>query len=74
MTDESDRTALAKATDAVLGATAAVQATTDSIASAIESGRAPGGVLNQLSRFTREEPLCSVAIAFMAGLLFARLQ
>jgi hypothetical protein len=49
MTNESDRTALDKATDAVLGATEAVQATTDSISSAIESSRAPGGLLNQLA-------------------------
>jgi hypothetical protein len=70
---ESDPpTALDKATDAVRGATEAVQATSESIAGAIEAGRRPGGLLDQLARFTREAPLRSLAIAFVFGLTFAR--
>jgi hypothetical protein len=68
------RTALDKATDAVLGATAAVQATSDSIATAVEQSRRPGGLLDQMTRLTREAPLRSLAIAFLTGLIFARLR
>jgi hypothetical protein len=71
MTGDS-RTMFDKATEAVNDATETVQATTDSIASAIEDSRRPGGVLDQLSRFTREAPLRSLAIAFALGLVFAR--
>jgi hypothetical protein len=75
--DESDPpTALDKATDAVRGATAAVQATSESIAGAIEAGRRPGGLLDQLARFTREAPyahllslLCSVSCLRAGGSL-----
>ena len=49
-----------------------VQTTTESVAIAIEDSRRPGGVLDQLSRFTRKTPLLSLAIAFAAGLIFAR--
>ena len=63
---------LDKASEAVNDATAAVQATTESIANAIEDSRRPGGVLDQVSRFTREAPLRSLAIAFVVGVVFAR--
>jgi hypothetical protein len=46
-----------KATEAVHDATEAVQATTRSIAGALEAGRRPGGWLGQLARLTREAPL-----------------
>ena len=68
------RTGLEKATDAVRDVTDAVQATTDSISAAIEDSREPGGLLNQMARFTREAPLRSVGIAFLAGLLVSRLR
>ena len=71
MTGES-QTMFDKATEAVNDATETVQTTTESIASAIEDSRRPGGVLNQLSRFTREAPLRSLAIAFVLGAMFAR--
>ena len=60
------------ATEAVRGATETVQTTTQSIAGAIEESRRRGGVLDQLSRFTREAPLRSLALAFVVGLIFAR--
>ena len=71
MPDEP-RTMLDKASDAVNDATKTVQATTESIANAIEDSRRPGGVLDQVSRFTREAPLRSLAIAFVVGVVFAR--
>ena len=71
MTDDS-KTMFDKATAAVHGAAESVQATTESIASAIEDSRRPGGVLDQVNRFTREAPLRSLAIAFALGLFFAR--
>ena len=66
------RSVLDKATEAVLDVTEAVQTTTDSIAGAIEDSRRPGGMLNQLARLTREAPLGALAIAFLAGVMFAR--
>lgn len=69
---EDPRSAFEKATKAVEGAAEAVQTTTDSIAGAIEDSRQPGGVLDQLSRFIREAPLRSLALAFLAGLIVAR--
>ena len=66
------RSVLDKATEAVLDVTEAVQTTTDSIAGAIEDSRRPGGMLNQLARLTRKAPLGALAIAFLAGVMFAR--
>jgi methyl-accepting chemotaxis protein len=71
MTGDS-RTMFDKATEAVNDAAETVQATTESIASAVEESRRPGGVLDQVSRFTREAPLRSLAAAFVLGLVFAR--
>jgi hypothetical protein len=71
--DGSDlRTALHKATDAVHSATETVQTTTESIAGAIENSRQPGGFLDQLVTLTRKAPLGSLAVAFLAGVMFAR--
>ena len=73
MTDEGDpRSAFEKVTEAVQGATEAVQSTTESLSGAIDDSRRPGGVLDQLSRFTREAPLRSLTLAFLAGLIVAR--
>jgi len=67
------RSVLDKATDAaVLDVTEAVQTTTNSIARAIQDSRRSGGMLNQLARLTREAPLGALAIAFLAGVMFAR--
>ena len=72
-TNETDpRTVLDKATGAVQDAAEAVQKTTESIASAIEDSRRPGGVLDQVTRITRESPLRSLAIAFIVGWIVAR--
>jgi ElaB/YqjD/DUF883 family membrane-anchored ribosome-binding protein len=65
------RTHFEKATDAVHDATETVQTTAESVAAAIEDSRRPGGILDQLSRFTREAPLRSLAIAFVVGLIVA---
>jgi len=71
--DESDpRRMLNNATDAVRDASAAVQATSDSIARAINERQRSIGLLDQLIRWTRQAPLGSLAVAFTAGLLFAR--
>jgi hypothetical protein len=72
VTSLDPRSALEKATDAVNGAAETVQTTTESIAAAIEDSRRPGGILDQLSRFTREAPLRSLSIAFVVGLIIAR--
>jgi hypothetical protein len=72
VTSLDPRSALEKATDAVNGAAETVQTTTESIAAAIEDSRRPGGILDQLSRFTREAPLHSLTIAFVVGLIIAR--
>lgn len=72
VTSLDPRSALEKATDAVNGAAETVQTTTESVAAAIEDSRGPGGILDQLSRFTREAPLRSLTIAFVVGLTVAR--
>ena len=69
---DDPRSLFDKTTDAVNAAAETVQTTTESVAIAIEDSRRPGGVLDQLSRFTRKTPLLSLAIAFAAGLIFAR--
>jgi hypothetical protein len=66
------RTVLDKAADAVHDVTEAVQTTTESIAGAIEDSRRPGGFLDQLVTLTRQAPLGSLAVAFFAGVMFAR--
>jgi hypothetical protein len=70
--DNDPLTSFEKATDAVNIAAEAVQTTTESVAAAIDDSRRPGGVLDQLSRMTREAPLRSLAIVFVVGLIFAR--
>ena len=71
--DQSDSgRMLDKAAEAVRGAIEAVQATSESIASAINEGRRPGRVLDQLTRLIQKAPLGSLAVAFLLGVLFAR--
>jgi hypothetical protein len=62
---------LDKATEAVHDAREAVQMTSQSLAGAIDAGRRPGGLLDQLARLTREAPLQSLAIAFLLGFIVA---
>ena len=72
-TNENDsRSVLDRATGAVQDAAEAVQTTTESIANAIEDSRRPGGVLDQMTRITRESPLRSLALAFIIGWIVAR--
>ena len=72
MTVEVDApTVLDKATEAVHDAREAVQMTSQSLAGAIDAGRRPGGLLDQLARLTREDPLQSLAIAFLLGFIVA---
>jgi hypothetical protein len=70
--NDDPRTVLNKATDAVHSATDAVQSTTESIAEAIEDSKRPGGVLDQVTRLTRESPLRALALAFLVGWIVAR--
>jgi hypothetical protein len=70
--DDSDRSVLSRTAEAVRDATEAVQATTQSIADAVEAARRPDAPLAQLARLTRQAPLQSLAIAFLLGALFAR--
>ena len=73
MTGESDpQSAFEKATEAVQEAAEAVRSTSQSLASAIDDSRQPGGLLDQLSRFTRDAPLRSLTVAFLAGVIVAR--
>ena len=71
-TKDDAGTKLDKATAAVYSAAETVQSTTESIASAIENSRRPGGVLDQLTRITRESPLRALALAFIVGWIAAR--
>ena len=66
------RTSLEKTTDAVNVAAEAVLTTTESVAAVIDDSRRPGGMLDQLSRMTREAPLRSLTMAFVVGLIIAR--
>jgi hypothetical protein len=72
-TGENDpRTAFEKTTAAVNDASEAVERTTENIRASIRDSQRPGGVLDQLTRFTREAPLRSLAIAFVLGMMVAR--
>jgi hypothetical protein len=70
--ENDPRTSFEKATEAAKDAVEAVLTTTESVAAAIDDSRRPGGILNQLSRMTREAPLRSLAAAFVIGLIIAR--
>ena len=70
--NDDPRTVLDKATDAVHSAAETVQSTTASIVGAIEDTKRPGGVLDQVTRITRESPLRALALAFLVGWIAAR--
>jgi hypothetical protein len=73
MTAETDATIiLNEVTEAVHDATAAVEATSESIAGAIDANRRRGSFLQQLTRLTRQAPLRSLGIAFVVGLIARR--
>ena len=71
--DESDaRRLLDHVTEVVRDAEEAVQATADSISGALQKSRRGSSALDRLSRFTRDAPLPSLALAFVIGLMIAR--
>ena len=65
-------TKLTRAKEAIQAAAETVKETTQSVAEAIDAGRRPGAPLDRLARWTRQAPLQSLAIAFLAGMLIAR--
>ncbi|MGA9952924.1 MAG: hypothetical protein WBQ22_06770 [Bradyrhizobium sp.] len=70
---ESDLpTGLDKAAEAVRGVTEPDQATSESIAEAIETDRRPAGLLDQVAKLAREAPISALATAFLFGFVFAR--
>ena len=70
--ESNSATGLDKAAEAIRGVTEAVQATSQSISEAIETGRRPAGLLDQVAKLTREAPIGALAVAFLFGFLFAR--
>jgi hypothetical protein len=73
-TNDNPAKAFDKATEAALEAAEAVLSTRNSVKEAIGASQRPGGLLDQASRFAREAPLRSLAIAFLAGMLASRLR
>jgi ElaB/YqjD/DUF883 family membrane-anchored ribosome-binding protein len=63
---------LEAAKDAVKSIADTVQATTQSVADAIEAGRQPGAPLDRLAEWTREAPLHAVLVAFLVGMMLGR--
>lgn len=63
---------LEQAKEAVQTAAATVQATTRTVADAIEDARQPGAPLDRLAHWTRAAPVHSLAIAFLAGIILGR--
>ena len=63
---------LEQAKEAVQPAAATVQATTRTVADAIEDARQPGAPLDRLAHWPRAAPLHSLAIAFLAGFILGR--
>jgi len=63
---------LDQAREAVETVVDTVQATTKTVADAIEAGRRPGGALDRVARWTRNAPLHSLAVAFLVGILVGR--
>lgn len=67
--EDNAREVIDRATEAVRHATEDVQTTSESIVGAMEANRRSGGVLDQLTRVTRDAPLRSLMIAFLAGFI-----
>lgn len=63
-------TKLEQAKDAVKSVAGTVQATTQTVADAIEAGRQPGAPLDRLAAWARATPLQALAAAFVVGLMF----
>lgn len=63
---------LEQAKEAVETVAETVQATTRTVADAIEAGRRPGAPLDRLAKWTRAAPVHSLAIAFLFGILIGR--
>jgi hypothetical protein len=63
---------LDRAKDAVSAVSDRVQATTRTVADAIEAGRQPGAPLDHVAEWTREAPLHAVLVAFLLGWMMGR--
>ena len=63
---------LEQAKEAVQTVAASVQATTKTVADAIEDARQPGASLDRLAQWTRAAPFHSLAIAFLVGIILGR--
>lgn len=63
---------LERAKEAVQTVSASVEATTRTVADAIENARQPGAPLDRLAQWTRAAPLHSLAIAFLVGIVIGR--
>jgi hypothetical protein len=63
---------LEAAKDAVKSVADTVQATTRTVADAIEAGRQPGALLDRLAAWTQASPLQALGAAFIVGLMVGR--
>lgn len=63
---------LEQAKEAVQTVAASVQATTKTVAEAIDDARQPGASLDRLAQWARAAPLHSLAIAFLVGVILGR--
>ena len=63
---------LEQAKEAVQTVAASVQATTKTVAAAIDDARRPGASLDRLAQWARAAPLHSLAIAFLVGVILGR--
>ena len=63
---------LEQAKEAVQTVSQTVEATTRTVADAIEQARQPGEPLDRLAQWTRAAPLHSLAIAFLVGIVIGR--
>jgi hypothetical protein len=63
---------LEQAKEAVQTVSQTVQATTRTVADAIEEARQPGAPLDRLAQWTRAAPLHSLAVAFLVGIVLGR--
>jgi hypothetical protein len=75
MTGEGEPNGTSKlemAKDAISSVSNTVQATTQTVADAIDAGRKPGAPLDQLAEWTRDAPLHAVLVAFLVGWIAGR--
>jgi hypothetical protein len=63
---------LEQAKEAVQKVAASVQATTRTVADAIDNARQPDAPLDRLAQWTRAAPIHSLVIAFLVGIILGR--